>query len=76
MLRLHSEKGVRFCDGLTRRDFMRVGSVSAGAIGLMVEIHPDPDHARSEGAQSMTFTGFEDLLGKLRQLAAACCVEL
>jgi hypothetical protein len=34
MLNLESKKGVRFCDGLTRRDFLRVGAVSAGAVGL------------------------------------------
>src|SRR5262245_16785540 len=34
MLRLESHKGVRFCDGLTRRDFMRVGGLSAGALSL------------------------------------------
>src|SRR5262249_2490351 len=34
MLRFESQKGVEFCDGLTRRDFLRVGSLSAGAIGL------------------------------------------
>jgi hypothetical protein len=34
MLNLLARKGVRFCDGLTRRDFLRVGSLSAGAAGL------------------------------------------
>ena len=34
MLNFHSTKGVEFCDGLTRRDFLRVGSLSAGAVGL------------------------------------------
>jgi hypothetical protein len=34
MLTLQSQKGVEFCDGLTRRDFLRVGSLSAGALGL------------------------------------------
>lgn len=34
MLRFHSEKAVEFCDGLTRRDFLRVGSLGAGALGL------------------------------------------
>src|SRR2546430_3017174 len=34
MLRLESNKGVEFCDGLTRRDFLRVGALSAGAVGL------------------------------------------
>jgi hypothetical protein len=34
MLNIESGKGVRFCDGLTRRDFLRVGSLGAGAVGL------------------------------------------
>ncbi|MCE9531921.1 MAG: DUF1501 domain-containing protein [Planctomycetes bacterium] len=34
MLNFHSRKPVQFCDGLTRRDFMRVGTLSAGAVGL------------------------------------------
>jgi uncharacterized protein DUF1501 len=34
MLTLTGKKGVQFCDGLTRRDFLRVGSLTAGAVGL------------------------------------------
>jgi uncharacterized protein (DUF1501 family) len=34
MLQFESKKGVEFCDGLTRRDFLRVGALSAGAMGL------------------------------------------
>lgn len=34
MLSFESQKGVEFCDGLTRRDFLRVGALSAGAVGL------------------------------------------
>jgi uncharacterized protein (DUF1501 family) len=34
MLTFHAKKGVEFCDGLTRRDFLRVGALSAGAVGL------------------------------------------
>src|SRR5438067_8787047 len=34
MLSFESKKGARFCDGLTRRDFLRVGSLAAGAVGL------------------------------------------
>jgi uncharacterized protein DUF1501 len=49
MLRLHSTKGVRFCDGLTRRDFMRVGAVSAGAVGLTLS---DMGRARAAGSTS------------------------
>jgi hypothetical protein len=34
MLSFESKKGVKFCDGLTRRDFLRVGALSAGSVGL------------------------------------------
>jgi hypothetical protein len=34
MLRFESTRGVKFCDGLTRRDFLRVGALSAGTVGL------------------------------------------
>src|SRR5438128_36863 len=34
MLIFESTKGVEFCDGLTRRDFLRAGALSAGAVGL------------------------------------------
>jgi uncharacterized protein (DUF1501 family) len=34
MLQFQGKKGVEFCDGLTRRDFLRVGSLGAGAVGL------------------------------------------
>ena len=65
--------------GTGRRDYvppMAAAALACGANGLMVEIHPAPDHARSDGAQSMTFDGFKELLHKLQQLAAACDVKL
>src|SRR5438132_13240740 len=34
MLELEGNKGARFCDGLSRRDFLKVGSLGAGAVGL------------------------------------------
>lgn len=34
MLNFEANKGVKFCDGLTRRDFLRAGALSAGAVGL------------------------------------------
>jgi uncharacterized protein (DUF1501 family) len=34
MLQFESKKGVTSCDGVTRRDFLRVGALSAGAVGL------------------------------------------
>src|ERR1700757_4156631 len=34
MLQLEGKKGVEFCDGLTRRDFLRAGALGAGAVSL------------------------------------------
>jgi 3-deoxy-7-phosphoheptulonate synthase len=44
-------------------------AVAVGADGLMVEVHPDPDRALSDGAQSLTFEMLEDLLGQVGRLA-------
>ena len=40
---------------------LSMGSLAAGACGLIVEIHPDPAHAMSDGAQSLDFAMFEEL---------------
>jgi uncharacterized protein (DUF1501 family) len=34
MLTFDGKKGIRFCDGLTRRDFLKVGALTAGSVGL------------------------------------------
>jgi 3-deoxy-7-phosphoheptulonate synthase len=49
---------------------MALAGLAAGADGLLIESHPDPDHALSDGAQSLDFPGTEKLLDRLRQLAA------
>jgi len=36
-------------------------ALAAGADGLIIEVHPDPDHALSDGPQSLTFAGFRSL---------------
>jgi 3-deoxy-7-phosphoheptulonate synthase len=41
-------------------------ALAAGADGIMVEIHPDPDRALSDGIQSLSFADFERLLDDLR----------
>jgi 3-deoxy-7-phosphoheptulonate synthase len=48
---------------------MALAGMAAGADGLLIEIHPDPDHAMSDGAQSLDFPGFQKLLAALRSLA-------
>src|SRR5262249_54935365 len=58
--------------GTGKRDYvppMALASLAAGADGLLIEIHPDPDHAMSDGAQSLNFTGFEKLLEAMKRLA-------
>jgi 3-deoxy-7-phosphoheptulonate synthase len=50
---------------------MSLAALAAGADGLLVEIHPEPDHAMSDGAQSLDFAAFDALLGRLKTLAPA-----
>jgi 3-deoxy-7-phosphoheptulonate synthase len=68
--------------GTGRRDkvaAMARAAVAAGADGLIIEVHCDPDHARSDGAQSMFPAQFERLMAELRIIAPAIgrsiCVE-
>ena len=49
---------------------MAKASVAAGADGLMIETHPNPEKALSDGPQSLTFTQFEKLCDELRPFAA------
>jgi 3-deoxy-7-phosphoheptulonate synthase len=44
---------------------MAEASLASGAHGLMVEIHPDPSRALSDGPQALTFEMFERLMGRL-----------
>jgi 3-deoxy-7-phosphoheptulonate synthase len=46
-------------------------ALAAGADGLLIEVHPDPASALSDGPQSLTFDGFATLMGELRPLARA-----
>ena len=58
--------------GTGKRDFvppMALAALAAGADGLLIEIHPDPDRAMSDGAQSLDFEGFDLLMASLRELA-------
>jgi 3-deoxy-7-phosphoheptulonate synthase len=48
-----------------------LSAVAAGVDGLMIEVHPNPDHALSDGAQSLTPVNFEKLMGQVRTLAEA-----
>ncbi len=46
-------------------------SIAAGADGLMIEVHPNPDHALSDGAQSLTFESFERMMRSVAGIATA-----
>jgi 3-deoxy-7-phosphoheptulonate synthase len=60
--------------GVGRRDKvapMARAAVAAGADGLIVEVHQDPDRALSDGAQSLRPGQFEELMKQLRMIAPA-----
>ena len=48
-----------------------LGALAAGADGLIVEVHPNPDHALSDGPQSLTPTNFSKLMDRARILGDA-----
>jgi 3-deoxy-7-phosphoheptulonate synthase len=59
--------------GTGKRDYvppMALAGFAAGADGLLVEVHPDPNHALSDGAQSLDFAEFDRLLESLQRLSA------
>jgi 3-deoxy-7-phosphoheptulonate synthase len=45
--------------------------IAAGADGVMVEVHPNPDHALSDGAQSLNFDRFRELMERSQVVAQA-----
>ncbi len=46
------------------------GAIAAGASGLLIEVHPNPAQATSDGAQSLDFKQFAKLMGELKGIAA------
>lgn len=60
--------------GTGRRELvppMSLASIAAGADGLIIEVHPNPDHAIKDGAQSITIEAFEKLMPEAARVAAA-----
>jgi 3-deoxy-7-phosphoheptulonate synthase len=58
--------------GTGKRDYvppMALAALAAGADGLLIEAHPDPDRAMSDGAQSLSFPGLDRMLESLKRLA-------
>jgi 3-deoxy-7-phosphoheptulonate synthase len=50
---------------------LALAGLAAGADGIIVEVHPDPDRAASDGAQSLTCENFAALMPQLSAVAAA-----
>ena len=49
---------------------MAKAALVAGAHGIMIEVHPEPEKALSDGPQSLTIPGFEKLMGEIKQIKA------
>jgi 3-deoxy-7-phosphoheptulonate synthase len=52
-------------------DSMCRAAVAAGADGLIIEVHNDPEHALTDGAQSITHQQFGEMMKAIRRIAAA-----
>ena len=50
---------------------MAAAAIAAGADGLIVEVHPDPETALSDGYQSLNFAQFDELMTLCRRVAEA-----
>jgi 3-deoxy-7-phosphoheptulonate synthase len=50
---------------------MALAGLAAGADGVLIEVHPDPEAALSDGAQSLTFEMFSALMTQMRRMAEA-----
>jgi len=50
---------------------LAMAAVAAGADGIIVEVHPSPDLALKDGAQSLTFENFRLLMDQVRTVGAA-----
>ena len=48
-----------------------MGAIAAGADGLMIEVHNNPEHALSDGAQSLTYDRFAGMMRSVARVAAA-----
>jgi 3-deoxy-7-phosphoheptulonate synthase len=60
--------------GVGKRDFvvpMARASIAAGADGLLVEVHHDPEHAVSDGAQTLRPEQFQEMMAQTRAIAQA-----
>ena len=53
-----------------------LAAVAAGADGLLIEVHPRPDQALSDGPQSLTPAAFAQLMKRIRRVAEAVDVQM
>jgi len=53
-----------------------LAALAAGADGLLIEIHPDPAQAKSDGRQSLNYARFAALLERIRALASCLGVSV
>ena len=50
---------------------MALAAAAAGADGLIIEVHPEPDTALSDGPQSLTLEGLRQLMQSIERVLAA-----
>jgi 3-deoxy-7-phosphoheptulonate synthase len=50
---------------------MSLAAIAGGADGLIIEVHPDPEHASSDGPQSLKPAKFAELMVRMRRVAEA-----
>ncbi len=50
---------------------LALAALAAGADGLIIEVHPDPDRAKSDGGQSLTLANFAEMMPRLGAVATA-----
>ena len=55
---------------------MARAAIAAGADGLVIEVHPDPENAKIEGPQALFFEELVELISQIKQIAAAINREL
>lgn len=55
---------------------MARAAIAAGADGLIVEVHPDPEKAMSDGFQALTFPAFKQMMAECRKVAEAVGREM
>jgi 3-deoxy-7-phosphoheptulonate synthase len=51
---------------------LALAAIAAGADALIIEVHPDPPHARSDADQQLTFAEFAAVMLQVRRVAEAC----